>query len=127
MKYYNFVVSDMSIGNGNIESSVEGNKVNQKIPLSEHKTLFFDGGPSFFRVDKINPDLICKLRLTTAAISGFKHDYQKDEMTPKEFVLIGQSDNKNGVEIRITEEMCEKMLNYIREEKKKVYCFEGCP
>lgn len=117
----------MSIGNGNSESSVEGNKVNQKIPMSEQKDLFFDGGPSFSRVDTINPNFMCKTRVTIPSIGGYKYDYQKDEFIPQEFVLVGQSDTKNVVSIRITEEMCEKMLNYIRAEKKKVYCFEGCP
>lgn len=114
----------MSIGNGNSESSVEGNNVNQKIPLSQHKTLSFDGGPRFLRVDNINPEFMCKIRIDNPAIGGFETDYKNQTMIPKEFILVGQSDTKNIVQIKITEDMAEKILNYIREEKKKVYTFE---
>lgn len=111
--------NQIPLGTGN-------NSTLNKIPLSEFHDLRFNGSISMFRLAKENnPHLSSQIRLRTKTIAGFKHDYQKDEMTPENFCILAYSSDTVGFEMDVTEEMLEKMLEYVRSEKKKVYCFEG--
>lgn len=113
----------MSIGNGSNESSVEGNKVNKKIPLSKAGTYETNVSTRIFKVEK---DIVAKNGGKLWIDTDFKTNYQKDEMVPDTFSIMVQTHGAFGARIEITEEQLEAMLNHVREEKKKVYCFEGC-
>jgi hypothetical protein len=94
----------------------------KKTPLSEAVKFKTD---SYVRIFKVGKDIVEKNGSKVWINTDFKTNYQKDEVVAERFSIFAQSYGAFGVEIRITEEQLEGMLNHVREMKSKVFCIEG--
>lgn len=108
--------NQIPLGTGN-------NSTLNKIPLAECRNFKTE---SYVKIFKVEKDIVEKNGGKVWLDMEHKTDYKKDEIVPTgKFHLYGQSHGAFGVRIEMTEQMLEDMLAYVREEKKKVYCFEG--
>jgi len=107
----------------NESHDTKGNNESVKIPLSEckHFTAF-----SSVRVFKVEKHIVERNGDKVWISSELKEDWQKDEAVPTAFNLYMQSTGAFGATCKITEEMLEGMLAYVKAEKQKVYSMKGC-